>query len=75
MAGNLKMTLGRNTPGLDCPFVKLGKKPEDLTVNDMLGLLEGEKQHMVLSMTVRNWEAEYKTEARDVRKNVNNLKK
>ena len=36
-------------------FVKLGKKLEDLTVSAMLGLLEGEKQHMVLFTHHYNW--------------------
>ena len=56
-----------------CAFVKLGKKSEDVTVSDVLGMLEGEKYKMVLTKVAESWAEKYGAEGEEIRREIDNL--
>jgi len=56
-----------------CAFVRLGKKQEELTVSDVLGLLEGEKFNMVATKSMQNWEEQFKAEKDETRRELDSL--
>jgi baculoviral IAP repeat-containing protein 5 len=56
-----------------CAFVRLGKKPEDLTVSDVLGLLEGEKYKVVLSKSTDAWAEKFGVEEEEMRREIDGL--
>lgn len=56
-----------------CAFVKLGKKSEDLTVSDVLGMLEPEKMAMILTKSNANWEEKFGVEKEETRREIDSL--
>jgi len=56
-----------------CAFVKLGKKSEDLTVIDVLGLLEVEKYKMILTRSTEAWAEKFGVESDGVRRDIDSL--
>ena len=56
-----------------CAYVKLGKKPEELTVSDVLGLLEGDKAKMILTKGTEAWAEKFGMESEETRKEVDSL--
>merc|ERR1712029_910019 len=51
-----------------CAFVNLGKKASELTVADVLGVLEPAKNGMVLTKVEEMWEAQFTEEATATRR-------
>jgi len=56
-----------------CAFVNLGKKASELTVADVLGVLEPAKNRMVLTKVEEMWEAQFNEEATATRREIDNL--
>ena len=56
-----------------CAFVKLGKKSEDLTVSDVLGLLEAEKYKMILTKGNESWVEKCETEGDEIRREIDSM--
>eukprot|EP00092_Neocalanus_flemingeri_P107193 GFUD01137578.1.p1 GENE.GFUD01137578.1~~GFUD01137578.1.p1 ORF type:complete len:145 (-),score=28.64 GFUD01137578.1:187-621(-) len=56
-----------------CAYVKLGKKPEELTVGDVLGLLEGEKHRMILTKSMEAWAEEFGVEGEKSKREIDSL--
>ena len=56
-----------------CAFVKLGKKSEDLTVSDVLGMLEAEKYKMILTKGAESWVDKCVTEGEEIRREIDNM--
>ena len=57
----------------NCAFVILGKKPEELTVSDVLGLLEGDKHKMILTKSNDAWVEEFEGNTNEVRREIEKL--
>ena len=56
-----------------CGFVKLGKKSEDLTVSDVLGMLEPEKQGMILTKSADAWAEQFGVEKEETRRTAHRV--
>jgi len=57
----------------NCAYIKLGKKPDELTVSDVLGLLEGEKCKMILTKGTNVWQESFTAEADGTRRDIGSL--
>eukprot|EP00092_Neocalanus_flemingeri_P107194 GFUD01137579.1.p1 GENE.GFUD01137579.1~~GFUD01137579.1.p1 ORF type:complete len:145 (-),score=30.45 GFUD01137579.1:368-802(-) len=56
-----------------CAYVRLGKKPEELTVADVFGLLEGDKHKTILGKSSDVWEEKFAVEAEAAKRDIDNL--
>ena len=50
-----------------------GRTQEDLTVSDVLGMLEGEKQGMILTKSTDAWEEKFGLEKEETRREIDSL--
>eukprot|EP00092_Neocalanus_flemingeri_P057820 GFUD01068790.1.p1 GENE.GFUD01068790.1~~GFUD01068790.1.p1 ORF type:complete len:145 (-),score=37.51 GFUD01068790.1:284-718(-) len=56
-----------------CAYVRLGKKPEELTVADVFGLLEGDKHKMILGKSMDVWAEKFAVEAEAAKRDIDIL--
>ena len=56
-----------------CAYVRLGKKPEDMTVSDVLGLLEAEKYKMILTKSTEGWAEKFGVQKEETRREIDSL--
>jgi len=57
----------------NCAYVNLGKKPSELTVSDVLGLLEARKSEMILTKGATACEEEFSVVKEETYKDIDNL--
>ena len=54
----------------NCAYVNLGKKPAELTVNDVLGTLEPQRMKCLLNKIQDNWEEKFREKMDEKRREI-----
>lgn len=57
----------------NCPYINLGKKPHELTVEDVLGVLEPAKHKIVITKLQEAWEQQFDLDCEATRNEIDRL--
>jgi len=53
-----------------CPYVNLGKKPNELSVQDVLGTLEPGRAKCLINKIFENWQIQFKERAEEKKRDI-----